>query len=267
MIFSVWNYDCYALSNSLSGDQTAQIVSGEMRWFYTVIRYLQESHTVIHCTSKEQFMSVNADYYLMDYFTISQVIQYLNPEKVFCLCYWGCFDKYISPKNVLTPFDYGIKNRFLGYCTKYLCTPISEIKYKNIGVIWGKHPKYINHSLVKYLVSEGIEFYSTCVEPIPGVHNLGCLPINEWHQLLNDAKFVLGFGDPKSGPTILEALFYKTAIVAPKTQIPDSVQCKNTLFTDNLTYKKIALMIKGIEFVEEPLDDTFNQRITAIFKL
>lgn len=267
MIFSVWNYDCHALSRSLSGDKTGHIFSGEMRWFYTVIKYLQESHTVVHCTSKEQFMNVKADYFLMDSSTIPQVIQYLDAEKVFCLCYWGCFDQYIPLKNVLTPFDYGIKNTFLGYCMKYLCNPITETKYKNIGIIWGKHPNYINQNLVNYLVSQGIEFYSTCVQPIDSVHNLGCLPVNEWHQLLNDAKFVIGFGDPKSGPTILEALFYKTVVVAPKSQIPDSVHCKNTLFIDDLTFEQIASMIKNLEYVEEPITDTFKQRINTIYKL
>ena len=55
-----------------------------------------------------------------------------------------------------------------------------------------------------------ILFTSKTKLDIDGVINLGIIPKREWYTLLDNCNFILGSGNPSSGPTILEALYYKT---------------------------------------------------------
>ena len=272
---------------------------GEVNWFYSLIKYLiDNNYRVIHCKDNSHFFREylnekkkgNNVKLIMDYITIPMTIKHLLPDinNIYCMCYWGrdldrvkklgnVNNMNISLLNVLTPFNYLKENTYLGYDMKYLCGNIESIKYKKIGILWGKDIKYININLVKYLTSKGLQFYSVTNTPlnIDGVHNLGILSKKLWHQLLKDGRYVLSFGNPPSGPTILESLFYKKRLFGPQIQYPQSVHNKNILFTDKLDFKNIFnLIIQNNDFIDHDEicnslinSNNFNIRVKNIFNI
>lgn len=221
----------------------------------------------------------------MDRYTIQLTLQLIEKDinKTFCMCFWGkTKDKLkelgiskINIKNVITPYNYKLDNTYLGFDMNILCSTISTTKYNNYGVLWGKDIDCINLSLVKYLTEKGLILYSVSKTPlnINNVIDLGILPKDQWYQLLNDCKFFLGSGKPKSGISILDALFYKTPIIGPKHQFPESVLNKNIHFLDNLSNNEILSLLNNINFEDDKVvddlisSDNFHKRVKELFQL
>jgi len=285
------------LSKLLRDPNYTQTIMGEIRWFYSLIKNLEsKNQEIVHCANENNFLLTynklkkngNKFFLIMDFKTIPQTIKHLSEslDKVFCLCYWGrnsnsikelgsINNKYISLKNVLTPFNYSDNNTYLGFDMTVLCKQINKKIYKNIGLLWGKNLDCINQKLVKYLTEKGIEFYCVSNEPVSmnGVINLGIVSKDLWLQLLHDVKFILGSGNPPSGPTIYEALFYKTPLVGPSSQFPKATHNQNIHFINNLEYEDIFKLLDGISFKEDNIcndlcsKESFDARIKNIFKI
>jgi hypothetical protein len=294
-IFYECRYD--GLSSLIQDRNYTQTVMGEINWFLSLFETLKiRGYKCILCSNDLMFTKVydefknNELYFIMDYRTIPKMIELLknNINNIFCLCYWGrnmekvkdlgitSNNDHIPIKNVLTPFNYFNENTHLGYNINVLCNTIYKKKYdSNYGILWGKEIKYINIDLVKFLCSKNIKFYSTTITPIEidGVINLNILSKMEWCQLLNDCKFILGSGSPKSGPTIIEALFYKKPLIGPSSQFPKDTHNSNIYFIDKKSYNDIYDIIQNVRFEENEIVDIicssgkFNERINKIFNL
>ena len=304
---------------------SSNLFLGEIVWFYSFITFLEDNnYPYIHCESDTDFLKVykeqqdKAYYLIVDQFTSPKIIQQLDTSKVklYCMSFWEIYNSINKPKliennyiddlgydinnqllslkQVLTPNPYSKENQFLGYNLTILPS-INKTIYKEIGLLWGKSLEYINIPLVKYLCSKGIKFYSTTDISIniEGVIHLGYLSTELWYQLVHDVKFILGFGTPVSGPTILEALYYKTPIIAPSKQlnpyIDDNLYCienyidavinfnnKPSEILINLIendYTKILGLINYIEFRENTTSKElycpkqFEKRFNTIFGL
>lgn len=296
-VFLVFESRYDALQKLARNKNYSQKTMGEITWFLSLIKTLQmRGYSVVHCRNSSMFKIIYREYaskydliLIMDYITIPETINYLQESvnNIYCMCCWGRDEEGVEKlgrtgtnhcvkiENVLTPFDYKNKNSFLGYNLDLLCEEIDEREYNNYGVLWGKDIEHINIDLVKYLCRRNIKFYATSINPInmDGVINLGILPRNKWHQLLSDCEFVLGSGDPRSGPTIIEALYYESMLIGPKKQFPEDTHNSNIKFTDDLDYQEIFNVISNVNFkpnsVTEKLCNAkaFSNRINEIFNL
>ncbi len=289
-------YECrYNQLISLLKNKTySDKIMGEINWFMCLIKQLKKNNHKVHlCANSNIFKKLNHIYknaiLIMDFQTIPEYINMLNLNNTYCMCYWGRNDKSIkdlgnkngnvlSLKNVLTPFDYNKENTFLGYNLDILCSKVNIQKYNNeYGIIWGKDIEYININFIKYLTNKGIKFYSTSktIVNIDGVINLGILPRNEWMILLDNCKFIIGSGNPPSGPTILESLYYKTPLFCPKKQIPTSCQkSKNIHLINNIDKDKLITKINNVKFINDDIytnnlinSELYKQRVNDIFNL
>ena len=185
--------------------------------------------------------------------------------------------KFISLKNVLTPFNYYNQNSYLGFNLDILCEQINNRKYnEEYGILWGKDIEYINITLVTQLCKMGMHFYSTSKTKldIDGVINLGIIPKKEWYLLLDNCNFILGGGSPRYGTTILEALYYKTHLFCPSSQIPNSCHgSKNIHFINNMNADQIYQEIISVEFKDDIITKSlinsnyYNSRVSKIFNL
>ena len=227
---------------------SSNLFLGEIVWFYSFILFLEDNnYPYIHSENYNDFLKSYEEkknkphYLIVDQETCPQIIQQVSISRLYCMSFWQIFDIPDIPKiignnyidslgydtnnqllplrQVLTPHPYSEINHNLGFNLTILPS-INKTKYRPIGLLWGKSLEYINIPLIQYLCSKGIEFYSTTNNPIniKGVIHLGYLSTELWCQLVHDVKFILGFGNPISGPTILEALYYKTPIIAPGVQ-------------------------------------------------
>lgn len=282
IIYESRYYDLFSL---LKDKTYNKIIMGEIIWFMSLIKYLntQKNVKIIHCLNNVNFMlnlekyRFHNTFFIMDHQTIPETIKFINLNKTYCMCYWGNTNiKYLSLKNVLTPFDYKNNTTYLGFNLDILCPKINTNKYNNIGLLWGKNSEYINIKLVKFLCSKGIIFYATTniKLDIEGVIHLGIMPNNEWYQLLHDVKFILGSGHPINGPTILEAIYYKTLIFCPKSQIQPFIYNSNNIINiDNFDKDEIYNKIKNIQYKKCIKTDTlcnsylFGKRVQKIFNL
>ena len=295
------------LETILRGNDSGKMIMGEIMWFYSFMRHLTDNRNIVlHCKEEADFLQAYVNHkqcgnrvkLIMDYITIPMTIRHLyhDIDNVYCMCYWGrdlngvsqlgsVNNKHIPITNILTPFQYFKQNTYLGYDMSYICRKLCQgdsdtaitrtPTFEKIGILWGKDINLIQTHLVKYLTGRGMKFYSVTNIPlgIYGVTDLGVLSVSSWQQLLNDGKYILSFGHPSSGPTILEALFYKTRLFGPRQQYPESVHNKNILFTDNLEYSDIyELIIQNQDFIEEDevckslvKSESFRDRIETIF--
>jgi hypothetical protein len=284
------------LSSLLKDDTYTQKVMGEITWFMSLMKHLQSKKNVkvIHCSDTNSFYmnltkyKIFNPYLIMDFMTIPETINFIDLNKTYCMCYWGRDEnsikqlgnkngKFISLKNVLTPFDYNNQNSYLGYNLDILCDQINNRKYnEEYGILWGKDIEQINIKLVTQLCKMGIHFYSTSETKldIDGVINLGIKPKKEWYLLLDNCKFILGSGNPSSGPTILEALYYKTPLFCPSGQVPKSCQgSENIYFINNMNADQIYHKIISVEFKDDKItkslinSNDYNSRVSKIFNL
>lgn len=301
-VFIVFENRYEGLSSLLKDNSYTQTTMGEITWFMSLMKHLQSKKNikVIHCSNKTNFYInlVNYKkfnpYLIMDYITIPKTIEFIpggddiNLNKIYCMCYWGRDEdsikelgnkngKFLSLKNILTPFDYNNQNSYLGYNLDILCGKINNRTYNGeYGILWGKDIDYINIELVTQLCKMGIHFYSTSQTKlnIDGVINLGIKPKKEWYLLLDNCKFILGSGNPRSGPTILEALYYKTPLFCPACQVPKSCHgSKNIYFIDNMNADQIYNKIISVQFKDDIItkslinSNDYNSRVSKIFNL
>lgn len=277
-------------------------IMGEITWFLSLIKTIEKLGFEYYiCPNSKIFKYMYIKWYnknlylIMDYLTIPKMIKFLSNkiDNIYCMCYCGrdentilhlgknVKNKTINLKNILTPFDYKNQNTYLGYNLDIILDNIISNKYnQNYGVLWGKDIEYINLKLVEFLCSKGVKFYATSINNIhiQGIENLNILPRSQWFQLLFDCKFIIGFGTPLAGPTILEALYYKKPIIGPSSQFPISTHNNNIHFTDNLSYLEIYNVIENIQFIDniQFKDDVsssnlftekkFIERLDIIFK-
>ena len=289
--FLVYENRYSQLAPLLADKNYKQKIMGEIIWFSSIIHHLRNTgHKVLHCSPKnftELYTSHRDEkkdfILLMDRYTIQKTMKLIKKDikRVFCMCIWGKTSddlkrlgiSDLSCKQVLTQFDYGLSNTYLGFDMSVLCPNIEKTKYNPIGLLWGKDIEFINIPLVTFLTSKGMKFYSVSKTKLKldNVTDLGILPKSEWTQLLHDTTFLLGSGNPKSGTSILEALYYKTAIVAPRYQIPECVENNNIHIIDNLQPIEIFNLLKNITFVEDQRIETLasvdklKERIHNIF--
>ena len=270
-IFIVYECRYEGLSSILRDETYTQKIMGEITWFMCLMKFLQKKKniTLIHCSNKSHFKKCldeyrKKDYYLiMDYRTIPKTINFINLNRTYCMCYWGRDKnkikllgdkngKTIPLENVLTPFDYNNQNTYLGYNLDILCYKIENRKYnKEYGVLWGKDIEFINIKLVTQLCKMGIRFYSTSKTKlnIQGVIDLSIIPKKKWYLLLDNCNFILGSGKPRSGPTILEALYYGTPLFCPSSQVPKSYHGnENIHFIDDMNEHQIYNKIISVKF-------------------
>tara|TARA_B100000941_G_scaffold290613_1_gene273828 strand:- start:1748 stop:2656 length:909 start_codon:yes stop_codon:yes gene_type:complete len=284
------------LSSLLKNKTFTQKEMGEITWFMTFIKFLQSKSntTVIHCSDKTNFKNCLLKYQIynpfliMDYITIPKNLELINFDNTYCMCYWGKDEtrikklgkqngKFLSLKNILTPFNYYNQNNYLGYNLDILCGELHDkIFNEKYGILWGKDIQYIDVSLVSHLCKMGIRFYSTSKTKlhINGVTNLGIIPQKEWHLLLDNCKFILGSGNPKSGPTILEALYYKTPLFCPSIQVPEScIGSHNIHLINDMNAHDIYDKIDSVEFINDTKTKSlinssdYNLRVCKIFDL
>ncbi len=291
----VWYQSRHDFKDILGDHRYAAKTSGEITWCQSLFKTLEAlGCEVVQCEDKielhEWIKSGQPIRYIMDYITIPECSDLLQSvrKSVFCMCYWGRpkesrmakLGLQLDYRNVLTPFFVNEVNSFLGFNTDLLVAPgetSGQRKFEHLGVLWGKDERFIDEVLVKYLNSKGIRLYAVTEQiiNIDNVENLGILNRDDWHSLLRSAKFLLGFGRPAHGPTIIESLYYRTPIITEQKQIPASIRpCKNIYMTDDMKNQEIVELLREIiwkkpnEIEKSVLSlQEYLDRVRSIFKL
>ncbi len=101
---------------------------------------------------------------------------------------------------------------------------------KRQGVVWGKDARYFrgNAAAAVATLASVCELHTTVSDArgfhsglLPaGVINHGAMEPAAWQALLRESSFVLGLGDPVSGPTALEALAAGSVYLNPRYSAP-----------------------------------------------
>lgn len=139
----------------------------------------------------------------------------------------------VPGKNILTPFPTVDSNTFLGYAMHPQWVPAGvaapegarnlPAKKKRQGVIWGKKPEYFaGKENVLRAVAAVVPLHTTTVAlgHIPGIVTHGHLSKQEWSMLLAESRFLIGLGDPLSGPSAMDAVAAGTAFINPVYDAP-----------------------------------------------
>ena len=119
-------------------------------------------------------------------------------------------------------------NTFLGFMLPD--PPILVAPKKRQGVVWGKEARYFHGDAAAAVatLASRCQLHTT-VSPargfqpglLPrGVINHGAMAPAAWQTLLRESSFVLGLGDPVSGPTALEALAAGCVYLNPRYSEP-----------------------------------------------
>ena len=274
-------------------------VMGEIIMFTSAIKVLRDrGFNVSIVSSPAEFIKEDSRgvvYYILDYLTIDHVKHIvLTPQKshrVRFFCYWGRTPEEIpwaglKPHQICIPFPYHNKpNTFLGFLMPDLSerggdTGSTQLNPTIRGYLWGKESKYINTGLIRQLGDAGVQFYSTQVDkPVgsigDGITNLGLLPRAEYLRLLHHVDYVIGFGDPIAGPTIIETLELGKILIAPRKQIPNFLHSHpNIVLSDDMSAADILNVIRDIEAghkfkstegVKEYHYDSYKDRVASIF--
>ena len=107
-----------------------------------------------------------------------------------------------------------------------------------------------NIEFPKYLKKEKKDKYYDTYDQINNFNNINNLQqtnITNFRELLNHVKFVIGFGVPGSGPTIVECLHTKTLLLCPSIQVPVDLQNNtNIILTDNMSLSEMTNIIINI---------------------
>jgi hypothetical protein len=287
---------------------TSFAVMGEIIMFSSAIKTLRANgFNVVIVSSIEEFIKHDVRgvvYYILDYITIEHVKRIVltnyKIHRVRFFCYWGRTINelpWTGPSGhklqlhqVCTPFPYPNKphNTFLGFLMPDLGGDIAPVTlFPSIhGYIWGKEEKYFDPGLIKQLGDVGIKFYATCTNNIQlnssysSVTNIGILSRQHYLSVIKHIKFVLGFGDPIAGPTIVETLKLGKILIAPRKQIPPFLhRHPNVVLLDDLLagagINGLINVIRDIEMghkyvstegVPEYTNEQYAARVSAIFQ-
>lgn len=150
-------------------------------------------------------------------------------ENIKGLIWSKCISHFVYHNEINDVLDllYKSKNKF--YCT------LHDIE-QNI-------PPYMENIPDKHRY---IKYYNDVIKTNK-VLNLGTLDIINFRFLLKNIKFIIGFGDPRAGPTISECLNNEVIVISPKKQIPEELhENKNIILMDNYEKEEILLMIDKI---------------------
>lgn len=315
------------LTNLIKDPTYKTLVSSEYTWYKNIIESLElRGNKVLLCGKLKNFWTCYTKYknknpiILVDHNRIAPCAKEggkygLNsPKNIFLMGWWGrdhekrMQNKFkngelFSIKNNLTAYPWRDDNTFLGFNTEILFPKITKRKYKNYGLIWGKHPRLMKNcgkirDIIDYLCEKGLKFYTVCPKywvDLNGVKHLGLLDRREYCQLLKDCKFMIGLGHPDWGLAIIEALYYKTPIIACGRQFPPQYLDKSpNCYEIEISHKvcdklnthlpvntglneenmeKLFTLLKNIEFDEnDPIRDeecdveSYNKRLDEIFK-
>ncbi|CAM9378369.1 unnamed protein product, partial [Sphacelaria rigidula] len=107
---------------------------------------------------------------------------------------------------------------FLGYRmdSSISAIPPARVQKKQQGIIWGKTLKTLHGKATRQVIArlaEEMELHSTVslkdakkMKLHQNVIFHGMLSSQEWHQLLQESKFMIGLGHPLSGPSAVDAV-------------------------------------------------------------
>jgi hypothetical protein len=103
-------------------------------------------------------------------------------------------------------------------------------------------PQYLNH-----IKDHCIYVFDTICKH-ESLELLGIINPKKFRKLLQHCKYILCLGQPRSPPTIIEALFCNCIIIAPSQQISQDLHNnKNIFLTDNMSNEDIVCLIQKIE--------------------
>lgn len=246
-------------------------VMGEAIVFWSLYEALLElGFEVVNIKTKgelEQNLTEDVHKVVVDIHRIKKAKKLLLNEKfinkIYSVDYWGCDQRTFNERRdtyqngnfklqlhqFLTPFDYKNDNQFLGFIIKQ--QPHNNFIKENYGMYWGKFSHYINKELMHLISSEKINMVAnlthTTFKLAKHITNMGLVDRATYHNTLCRSLFLLGSGDPKAGPSILEALLYNCFVIAPEKQIPAQfINNPGIILIDINNKQEIIRIIKDI---------------------
>jgi hypothetical protein len=252
-------------------------IMGEAIVFWSLYEALIElGFEVINIRNENELTkNLNDDVHkiVVDLYTLEKTKTYLINEKfvdkIYSIDYWGCDNQTIEERKnayqngnyklkldqFLTPFDYNNQNQFLGFIIKQQVN--KGLEKDNYGMYWGKFPHYINKDLMNLINSKSRRMKAnlayTNFKLAKYVQNHGLVDRTVYHNMLSKSLFLLGSGDPKAGPSILEALLYSCFVLAPAKQIPEQLHSNPGVILIDINNKNEIIKI---------IDDIFSKRKT-----
>jgi len=166
---------------------------------------------------------------------------------------------YVIPlkNNKTINFNHNVKGLLLGKCISHnfknidnILTILNSLKKNNIKLYSTLRnlkkmkifPKYLDGCKEKCISASELVCNHESIEL------LGIIDPTNFRYLLQHCKYLLCLGDPRSPPTIIEALFSDCIIIAPSNQISSDLhENKNIYFTDNMSNNDIICLIQKIE--------------------
>lgn len=148
-------------------------------------------------------------------------------DKVYILDFFGSKnlrgDSFnIPPHRFLTAFGSPSNNgnTFLGYMISEDIKPFDSSTKSDQGVIWGKDPRHFeNQEKVLSHAAERVSLVATISTPIQSIHSnirfIGLQTKDQWLELLQNSKFLLGLGNPLAGPSAIDAIAHGCMFINP----------------------------------------------------
>ncbi|CAM9864132.1 unnamed protein product, partial [Hapterophycus canaliculatus] len=159
-------------------------------------------------------------------------------HKVFILDFFGSEEPHpnigvpLAQHLTAFPVPASQERTFLGYrADDFSQTQVSRggtVTRRRQGVIWGKTPASFDGKTARNLVSslaDIVELHSTMVPNNASVEHdnivyHGHLSREKWHSLLRESKFILGLGNPLSGPSAMDAVMAGCIYLNPVFPFP-----------------------------------------------
>mmetsp|Transcript_11887 Transcript_11887/g.17716 ORF Transcript_11887/g.17716 Transcript_11887/m.17716 type:complete len:422 (-) Transcript_11887:63-1328(-) len=173
-----------------------------------------------------------------------------HTKKIFLLDFFGSdghknLNDLVPLSHHLTAYPVNPTNTFLGYFIEQKEDKPLSLKKMDRGVVWGKDSKYYHNRKDMLLkMASKCEIVSTAPESAlpkhPNITSIGHLKPEDWIELLETSKFLVGLGDPLVGPSAIDAIssgamyinptfktpklaYYKSQHPFAKTSVPESV--------------------------------------------
>ncbi len=194
-------------------------------------------------------------YFEQHYVNDKYLISHKFNSSVFSLYYYMIPLKNYDIENII--FNSNIKGLLMSKCISHNINIIDNIlnllnvlNKNNIKLYstmrdlskMDEFPEYLNNIKEKCINSCNSICNNNSIEL------LGILTPIKFRKLLKHCKYILCFDNPKSPPTIIEALFSDCIVISTSKQISQDLQTnKNIYLTDNMTNNDILSLIKKIE--------------------